>query len=62
MTCSLSEDLRFRVISAVEAGSSCRAAAARFGVGTSSAVRWVQACRVEPNLSKIHIVVHFRTA
>ena len=45
MACSLSEDLRFRVISAVEAGSSCRAAAARFGVGASSAVRWVQAWR-----------------
>jgi len=45
MACSLSKDLRFRVISAVEAGSSCRAAAARFGVGASSAVRWVRAWR-----------------
>ena len=45
MACSLSEDLRFHLISAVEAGSSCRAAAARFGVGASSAVRWVRAWR-----------------
>lgn len=45
MACSLSEDLRFRVISAVEAGASCRSAAASFGVGASSAVRWVQAWR-----------------
>ena len=27
-------------MAAVEAGSSCRAAAARFGVGISSAIRW----------------------
>lgn len=34
----LSEDLRNRVVAAVEQGSSRRAAAARFGV--SSAIRW----------------------
>jgi len=38
----LSEDLRRRVISAVEAGMSCRGTAARFGVSASSAVRWVR--------------------
>ena len=37
----LSEDLRVRVIRAVEAGASRRQAAARFGVSVSSAVRWV---------------------
>ena len=37
----LSEDLRIRVIEAVEAGSSRRGAAARFGVSVSSAIRWV---------------------
>ena len=42
---SLSDDLRVRVVEAVEAGSSRRAAAARFGVGVSSAIRWVQAWR-----------------
>ena len=41
----LSEDLRWRVISAVEAGKSCRGAAARFGVSASSAVRWVRKWR-----------------
>lgn len=33
--------LRQRVVDAVHAGSSCRAAAARFGVGVSSAIGWV---------------------
>ncbi|WP_413207139.1 helix-turn-helix domain-containing protein [Rhodospirillum sp. A1_3_36] len=34
-------DLRQRVVAAVEEGASCRAAAKRFGVGASSAIRWV---------------------
>jgi transposase len=33
-------DLRLRVIEAVAAGSSCRAAAQRFAVSVSSAIRW----------------------
>jgi transposase len=37
----LSEDLRVRVIRAVEDGLSRRQAAERFGVGVSSAIRWV---------------------
>lgn len=37
----LSEDLRVRVIQAVEEGSSRRQAAARFGVSAASAIRWV---------------------
>ena len=41
----LSGDLRIRVVSEVEKGSSCRATAARFGVSASSAIRWVQAVR-----------------
>jgi transposase len=45
MVKSLSDDLRGRVVEAVEAGSSRRQAAARFGVGVSSAIRWVQAWR-----------------
>ncbi len=50
----LSEDLRIRVIEAVEVGASRRQAAARFGVGVSSAIRWVQSwhergdCRAKP--------------
>jgi len=35
-----SEDLRLRVIEAIAAGSSRRAAAARFAVSVSSAIRW----------------------
>jgi transposase len=47
MARSLSQDLRSRVIAAVEGGLSCNAAAARFGIAVSSAVRWVRAWRVE---------------
>ena len=43
-TC-LSDDLRIRVVSEVENGSSRRAAAARFGVSVSSAIRWARAFR-----------------
>lgn len=41
MGSALSKDLRVRVIDAVEDGMSRRAAAARFGVSYSSAIRWV---------------------
>lgn len=37
-----SEDLRERVVQAVETGASRRAAAERFRIGVSSAVRWMQ--------------------
>jgi transposase len=45
MGASLSEDLRVRVIKAVEEGSSRRQAAGRFGVSVSSAIRWVDQWR-----------------
>ncbi|WP_236549625.1 IS630 family transposase [Novosphingobium sp. TCA1] len=45
MTKSISEDLRSRVIAAVDNGLSRRAAAERFGVGTASAIRWVREWR-----------------
>lgn len=46
MTKSISEDLRWRVIAAVEDGGlSRRAAANRFGVAAASAVRWVREWR-----------------
>lgn len=45
MARSLSEDLRQRVISAVEGGMSRRGAAERFGVAASTAVRWVRQWR-----------------
>lgn len=40
-----SNDLRERVVSAVDAGDSCRAVAARFGVSVSSVVKWSQRYR-----------------
>jgi transposase len=39
------EDLRGRVIAAVDGGMSRRAAAERFSVGISTAIRWVRAWR-----------------
>lgn len=33
-------DLRKRLLSAIDAGMSCRSAAARFGVAPSTAIRW----------------------
>ena len=36
----LSLDLRVRLLAAIDAGISCRAAAARFGVAPSTAIRW----------------------
>lgn len=45
MTKSISEDLRSRVIAAVDDGLSRRASAERFGVAASSAVRWVREWR-----------------
>ena len=45
MTRALSEDLRQRVIEAVEGGLSRRAAADRFGIGVSTAIKWVRKWR-----------------
>lgn len=45
MTRPLSNDLRVRLIGAVEDGVSRRAAAERFGVAPATAVRWVQSWR-----------------
>ena len=42
MARALSQDLRDRVVSAIDDGLSCRAAAGRFGVGVATAVRWRQ--------------------
>jgi transposase len=45
MTKPYSSDLRSRVVAAVEAGSSRRQAAARFGVAVSTVVHWVRRWR-----------------
>ena len=45
MTRPYSNDLRERAVGAVQAGGSCRAVAARFGVAASSAIKWVRRVR-----------------
>jgi transposase len=45
MAKTLSEDLRVRVVAAVDGGLSRYAAAARFGIGVATAVRWLRAWR-----------------
>jgi len=47
MAKTLSEDLRVRVIAAVEDGLSRHGAATRFGIGVASAVRWLRAWHEE---------------
>jgi len=42
MSRALSQDLRERLIAVVDGGLSCLAAAERFGIAVSSAVRWVR--------------------
>jgi len=51
MTAPLSNDLRERVVSAIEAGESCRSVAARFGISVSSAVKWSQRYRVSGSVT-----------
>ena len=47
MSKALSVDLRERVLVAISGGMSCRAAAARFGVSASSAIRWRARVRMQ---------------
>lgn len=47
---ALSMDLRVRVLAAIDGGLSCRAAAARFGVAPSTAIRWHSQRRDTGNL------------
>ena len=51
MTRTLSNDLRERVVCAIEAGESCRSVAARFGVAVSSAVKWSQRYRASGSVA-----------
>ncbi len=50
MTRPLSNDLRKRVVSAVDGGMSRRAAAERFGVAVSTAIKWVARWRSTGNV------------
>lgn len=43
---ALSRDLRSRVLKASNEGMSARQAAARFGVGVSSAIRWIARAKI----------------
>lgn len=43
---ALSADLRLRVVKASDSGMSARQAAARFGVGISSAIRWIARAKI----------------
>ena len=43
---ALSVDLRSRVVKASNEGMSARQAAARFGVGVSSAIRWIARAKI----------------
>ena len=45
MALALSDDLRRRVVAAVEDGMSCRAVATRFGIAPSTAIKWLQQWR-----------------
>lgn len=53
MAKTLSADLRGRVIAAVQAGSTRRAAAERFGVGVATAIRWVRVFRTSGAVSAV---------
>src|SRR5690606_24934771 len=46
MARALGEDLRLRVLKAANEGASARQAAARFGVGVSSAIRWIARAKI----------------
>ena len=45
MTRAYSNDLRERVVGAIDAGETCRVVAARFGIAVSSVVKWSQRYR-----------------
>ena len=47
----LSMDLRLRVLSAIDAGISCRSAAVRFGIAPSTAIRWQSRQRANGNIA-----------
>jgi transposase len=51
MSRAYSQDLRERVVAAVEAGATRQAAGDRFGVSDSSAIRWVQRWRASGELA-----------
>ena len=61
MTRAYSNDLRERVIAALEAGESCRAVAKRFGVAVSSVVKWHQRYRATGSVAPGKVGGHLRS-
>jgi len=53
MASSYSQDLRIKVIKAVEEGASRREAAARFDIGVSTAISWLRRWRATGNASSL---------
>ena len=51
MTRPYSDDLRERVVDAMQGGESCRCVAARFGVAPSSVVKWTQRAALTGSVS-----------
>lgn len=47
MTKAYSDDLRERVVAAMQSGESCRSVAARFGVAPSRVVKWTDRARAD---------------
>jgi len=55
MTRAYSNDLRERVVAAMQAGESCRRVAVRFGVAPSSVVKWTDRARRTGSVSPAQI-------
>ena len=55
-----SNDLRERVVASIEAGGSCRAVAARFGVSVASVVKWSQRFRATGSVAPGKMGGHVR--
>lgn len=60
MTKPLDQDLRKRIVAAVEAGASCRAAARRFGVSESAAIKLLRRFRATGSLAPGKVGGHRR--
>ena len=61
MTRPLSNDIRRRVVEAVDGGMSCRSAAKRFGVAASTAILWVDRWRRTGNVEPLRQGGDFRS-
>jgi putative transposase len=60
MTRAYSNDLRERVVAAMQSGESCRHVAARFGVAPSSVVKWTHRARRTGSVSPAKMGGHRR--